>query len=129
MNIKIEQLYMQKQCFKICVRCYTYNHAHFIEDTMNGFCMQESDFPFVCCIVDDASMDGEQEVIKKYLLEHFDLDNKIVRNEETDDYVLTLARHKTNMSCYFAVYLPMISPMSIFLKSAYASSPRSFLET
>lgn len=96
---------MQNNYFKVCVRCYTYNQAHFIEEAMNGFCMQEADFPFVCCIMDDASTDGEQEVIKKYLLEHFDLENKIVRNEETDDYVLTLARHKTNMSCYFAVYL------------------------
>ena len=96
---------MQKDYFKVCVRCYTYNHAHFIEKAMNGFCIQETDFPFVCCIVDDASKDGEQEVVKKYLLEHFDLDSKIVRNEETNDYVLTIARHKTNISCFFAVYL------------------------
>lgn len=96
---------MQKDFFKVCVRCYTYNHAYFIEEAMNGFCMQETEFPFLCCIVDDASTDGEQEIIKKYLLEYFDLDSKIVRNEETNDYVLTIARHKTNKSCFFAVYL------------------------
>jgi glycosyltransferase involved in cell wall biosynthesis len=71
---------------------------------MNGFTMQETDFPFVCAIVDDASTDGEQDVIKNYLNEYFDLlDNKIVRQEETDDYVLTFARHKTNLNCFFAV--------------------------
>jgi len=66
--------------------------------------MQETNFPFVCAVVDDASTDGEQEVIKSYLNEHFDLeDNSVVRHEETDDYVLTFARHKTNVNCYFAV--------------------------
>lgn len=86
------------------VDCMTYNHASYIEDALNGFCMQETDFPFVCTIIDDASTDGEQEVIKRYLEEHFDLENKtILRNEETEDYVLTFARHKTNTNCYFAV--------------------------
>ncbi len=86
------------------VSCMTYNHAPYITDALNGFCMQETTFPFICTIVDDASTDGEQEVIKQYLQKHFDLeDGSIVRNEETDDYVLTFARHKTNKNCYFAV--------------------------
>lgn len=86
------------------VSCMTFNHASYIEDAMNGFCMQETDFPFVCTIIDDASTDGEQEVIKRYLEEHFDLeDRSIVRNKETGDCTLTFARHKTNRNCYFAV--------------------------
>lgn len=96
---------MEKEyAWKVCVRCMTFNHASYIEDAINGFCMQETDFPFVCTIIDDASTDGEQEVIKRYLEEHFDLEDKtIVRNEESEDYVLTFARHKTNKNCYFAV--------------------------
>lgn len=86
------------------VQCMTFNHALFIEDTMNGFTMQQTDFPFVCTIIDDASTDGEQKVIKNYLNEHFDLeDANIVRHEETEDYLLTFARHKTNLNCYFTV--------------------------
>ena len=70
--------------FIVCVRCITFNHANYIEDAMNGFTMQETNFPYVCTILDDASTDGEQEVIKKYLQEHFDLEDKsVVRNEET----------------------------------------------
>lgn len=96
---------MEDKKFLVRVSCMTYNHAPYIVDAMNGFCMQETDFPFVCTIMDDASTDGEQEVIKKYLTDHFDLnDQTIVRNEETDDYVLTYARHKTNHNCFFAVY-------------------------
>ena len=63
---------MEYPKFKVCVRCSTFNQAKYIEDTMNGFVMQQTDFPFVCCIVDDASTDGEQDVIKKYMDMHFD---------------------------------------------------------
>lgn len=90
--------------FLVRVSCMTYNHAPHIVDALNGFTMQETTFPFVCTVIDDASTDGEQEVIKAYLQEHFDLEDKsIARNEETDDYVLTFARHKTNQNCFFAV--------------------------
>lgn len=88
----------------VCVRCITFNHASYIVDTMNGFTMQQTSFPYVCYILDDASTDGEPEVIRKYLHENFDLEDKsIVRNEETDDYTLCFAQHKTNKNCYFAV--------------------------
>lgn len=94
----------EKYDWMVYVSCMTYNQAQYIEDAMNGFTMQITNFPYVCAVVDDASTDGEQEVIKNYLDEHFDLeDNNVVQHEETDDYVLTFARHKTNQNCYFAV--------------------------
>ena len=87
------------------VTCITFNHAPYIVDAMNGFCKQKTTFQYVCTIFDDYSTDGEQEVIRKYLQEHFNLEDKsVVRNEETDDYLLTFARHKTNENCFFAVY-------------------------
>ena len=97
---------MEEKQYKwmVCTRCVTFNQAPYIEDAMNGFTMQQTTFPFVCTIVDDASTDGEPEVIRQYLQEHFDLDDKsVVRNEETDDYVLCYARHKENRNCHFAV--------------------------
>ncbi len=94
----------QENKWMVYVSCMTFNHAPYIVDALNGFTMQETTFPYVCAVIDDASTDGEQEVIKNYLQEHFDLeDTSIVRNEETDDYVLTFARHKSNKNCYFAV--------------------------
>lgn len=88
----------------VWVSCFTFNQASYIEDAMNGFTMQETDFPFVCTIIDDSSTDGEQEVIKNYLNKNFDLeDRKVVLHEETNDYLLTFARHKTNLNCHFAV--------------------------
>ena len=90
----------------VCISCMTYNHASYIEDAMNGFTMQQTNFPFVCIIVDDASTDGEQDVIREYISTYFDLeDDLIAKSEETEDFMLTYARHKTNHNCFFAVLL------------------------
>ena len=96
---------MKQIDFLVCVRCFTFNHAPYIKDAMDGFCMQQISFPYICIIVDDASTDGEQEVIKSYLVQNFNLDNQeIVKNEDTDDFVMTFAQHKVNENCFFAVY-------------------------
>ncbi len=91
--------------FLVSARCFTFNHASYIEDAMKGFCMQQTNFPFVCVIVDDASTDGEPVVIDNFLHSYFDLNNKnVVRTKETDDYRMVYAQHKKNKYCYFAVY-------------------------
>lgn len=104
-------------CFKVRAHCATYNHVHYITDTMNGFVMQETDFPYVCTIIDDASTDGEQEVIKKYLLEQFDMQDSSVAYEKDTDYGhVTFAQHKTNKNCFFAV---------VFLKENHYSQHKT----
>ena len=50
--------------YMVCTRCFTFNHAPYIVDAMNGFVMQETTFPVITIIVDDASTDGEPEVIR-----------------------------------------------------------------
>ena len=100
--------------FLVYVRCFTYNHSLFIRECLDGFCMQQTSFPYVCAVVDDASTDGEQEIIKSYLQDHFDLsDEGISRIEDTDDYQLIFARHKTNPNCHFAVYFLKYNHYSI----------------
>ena len=95
--------------YKVCVLCATFNHAPYITDTLDGFCRQQTDFPYLCVIVDDNSKDGEQEVIRQYLSDHFTVESI----KETDDYHLTLARHKDNKNCYFAVFLLKYNHYSI----------------
>ena len=95
---------MMDNHFKVRIQCMTYNHAPYIEDAMNGFCMQQTDFPFLAVVVDDASTDGEPEVIKHYLAEHFDNEAlDLPTPDETDEYVRVFARHKENKNCYFLV--------------------------
>ncbi len=97
---------MEYPKFKVCARCFTFNQSKYITDTMNGFTMQKTDFPFVCCIVDDASTDGEQDVIMSYVKENFDLsEGSAYYQKETDYAQIIYAQHKTNTSCYFAILL------------------------
>ncbi len=90
--------------FLVCIRCYTYNQSQYITDALNGFTMQQTTFPFIAMVVDDASTDGEQEVIARYVDKHFDLTNSTIAYEKEYDYAcITFARHKTNINCYIVV--------------------------
>ena len=92
--------------YKVCIRCYTFNQAQYIEDAMNGFVMQETDFPFVATIVDDASTDKTPQVITSYFDRSFDTeDSSVAFREETEYGTILFARHKTNLNCYFAIVL------------------------
>lgn len=96
----LEKLKKIPEDYVACVVCKTFNHHAYIEDTMNGFCMQKTDFPYICIIIDDCSTDGEPAVIKKYVQEYFNTQT----NEETDDYFLNICQHKTNENCCFAIF-------------------------
>lgn len=107
--------------FLVYVDCMTYNQASYIEDSMNGFSMQQTNFPFLCIVADDASTDGEPEVIKKYLEDNFDRqDIGLSTPDETDEYVRIYARHKENKNCHFCV---------IFFKYNHYSIGKSKLDS
>ena len=48
----------------ICTR--SYNIENFLEEALDSFLMQKTDFPFEIVIDDDCSTDNTQEIIKKY---------------------------------------------------------------
>jgi len=50
----------------VSIICTTFQHAPYINDALNGFLMQETDFPFEIVVHDDASTDGTAEIISKY---------------------------------------------------------------
>lgn len=78
--------------------------------------MQQTNFPFVAVIVDDASTDGEQEVIRKYVDEHFDHSQESDFKEwETEDAFWTFAQHIENRNCHFVV---------IYLKKNLYGNPK-----
>lgn len=98
----MEQVYTPKQNYKVLVNCMTYNQSMYIEDALNGFAMQKTDFPFVCLVMDDASTDGEQEVIKAWMERECDMGK--AENVEIEKSFVTIVPHKTNSSCTFAFY-------------------------
>lgn len=94
---------MNNNQFKVFVRSITYNHSKFIKEAMDGFCMQQTDFPYICCIIDDASTDGEQKVLNDYLEYNFRVSEGY--KKETEYAYVTFAQHNENRNCYFVVLL------------------------
>lgn len=92
-----------QQTYKVLVRCFTFNHSKYIEDALNGFAMQQTNFPFVCFVMDDASTDGEQEVIKAWMERECDMSRAETIGIPTS--VVIIVPHKSNSSCTFAFYL------------------------
>lgn len=87
--------------FEVLVTCYTYNQSHYIEQALNGFSIQKTDFPFVCLIMDDASTDGEQEVLLQYLEKEC---VNSFRCLEDDTVRILMASSKTNSNCTFVLH-------------------------
>ena len=83
--------------FLLAIQCMTFNQSQYIIDAMKGFVSQQTDFPFVAVIIDDASTDGEQDVIREFVYEHFDHSVESGFKEwETEDAFWIFACHKHN---------------------------------
>lgn len=49
----------------VSISCITYNHEPYIAQTLDGFLMQKTDFPFEVLIHDDASTDKTADIIRE----------------------------------------------------------------
>lgn len=69
-NLRSEQKIMKLwKCNKpvVSVLCTAYNHGEYIEDALEGFLIQETNFPFEILIHDDASTDNTADIIREYV--------------------------------------------------------------
>lgn len=57
---------MSKHAPLLSICCQTYNHVNFIEECLQGFLMQKTNFSFEILLRDDASTDGTNDICKKY---------------------------------------------------------------
>ncbi len=98
---------MDTNKFIVCVHSCVYNHSKYINDCLRGFMMQEVDFPVVFMLEDDASTDGTQEILRKFVTENFNIDDKSVAKVVDFEGATTMfAQHKTNKNFYVA-YIQM----------------------
>lgn len=90
--------------FLVCVRCMTYNQSVYITDALNGFCMQKTAFPYYVVVFDDASTDGEQNIIKDYLYENFNCSEAHgYKQWEREEAYYVFVQHRENTNCHFLV--------------------------
>lgn len=83
----------------VTIRCTTFNHRPYIQQCLDGFVMQKTNFPYYAIVVDDASTDNEQEVLWDFI--NNELDPTTFQKDETNDYVRAVAKHKINKNCTF----------------------------
>lgn len=87
---------------KVLVRTITYNQSYYITDCMDSVAMQQTNFPFVHCVFDDASTDGEQDVIREWIDCNCDVEN--VEIIDIPQSIIHIVKHKTNNNCTLAIY-------------------------
>lgn len=71
----------KKDLLVVSICCITYNHEKYISDALDGFLMQETDFPFEILIHDDASTDNTPDIIRKYEEKYPDIIKPIFQKE------------------------------------------------
>ena len=89
----------------VFVRCMTFNHEAYIKDALNGFAMQQTNFPFMVGIIDDASTDNTTSVINEFVKKNciFNPETDVRKEEYGSVLDITL---KDNPHCIFhIVYL------------------------
>lgn len=65
----------------VCIRCMVYNHEPFLRQCLDGFVMQQTTFPFVAIVHDDASTDGSAAIIRKYAEKYPEIIKPIYQTE------------------------------------------------
>lgn len=66
---------------KLTVVCLTYNHEKYIRDCLDGFVMQQTNFPFQVLIGDDASTDATPAIIREYAKKYPEILKPILREK------------------------------------------------
>lgn len=68
------------QCL-VAIHCLVYNHEPYLRDCLEGFVMQQTNFPFVAIVHDDASTDASAAIIREYELKYPNIIKPIYENE------------------------------------------------
>lgn len=50
----------------VAIHCLVYNHEPYLRNCFEGFVIQQTNFPFVAIVHDDASTDGSAAIIREY---------------------------------------------------------------
>ena len=72
---------MENQELTVIVWCLTYNQKEFIKDSLDGFVMQKTTFPFEVVVHDDASTDGTTDIVMEYARKYPDIIKPVVEKE------------------------------------------------
>ena len=65
----------------VVIKCLVYNHEPYLRDCLEGFVMQQTNFPYVAIVHDDASTDNSALIIREYAEKYPDIIKPIYETE------------------------------------------------
>ena len=75
---------MQSNCTVpplLAIKCLVYNHEPYLRQCLDGFVMQQTNFPFIAIVHDDASTDNSAAIIREYEEKYPDIIKTIYETE------------------------------------------------
>lgn len=112
-NIQLQIETIDEKCKriqpKVVIHCLTFNHERFLKDTLEGFLMQKTTFPFVAIVHEDASTDNTAEVLREYaekypdiILPIYEAENQYSKRDGSLEKIMNNACKKTGAK-YIAI--------------------------
>ena len=65
----------------VAIHCLVYNHEPYLKKCLDGFVMQQTNFPFVAIVHEDASTDNSAAIIREYAQKYPDIIRPIYETE------------------------------------------------
>lgn len=72
---------MRKSTPLVTITCVAYNEEEYIRNTLDGFVMQKTNFPFIALVHDDVSTDNTAKIILEYAKKYPDIIVPIIETE------------------------------------------------
>ena len=78
---EIKEYWATNTDISVSICCLTFNHENYIRQTLDGFLMQKTSFPFKILIHDDASTDNTVNILREYEKEYPNLFDILVQQK------------------------------------------------
>ena len=82
----------------VAIHCLVYNHEPYLRDCFEGFVMQQTNFPFIALVHDDASTDGSAAIIHEYEKKYphifkaiYEIENQYSKHDGSLDKIMHIA--------------------------------------
>ena len=89
----------------VAIHCLVYNHEPYLRDCFEGFVMQQTNFPFVAIVHDDASTDNSAAIIHEYTSKYphifkpiYEVENQYSKKDGSLERIMNTAIDATDAS-------------------------------